>query len=143
MPKLRCLPRLSALWGECVTLLVAVVPVAVLSAQPTFAELRSNLGLTPATIGGKTRPALGDLNGDGMDDLLFPIASGPSELRRMLATGSGLSSVSTIACPHAIINDAANLWTGIGDMDGDGRPDVTMVASFNAGYLLSPTANGV
>ena len=91
-----------------------------------FDELIGDAGLPPGVDG--LGVAVGDLNGDGVDDLVF----GGSN-RWFLGTGSGFVEGASSPLPwerHGDEDDPAQV--NLVDMDGDGRLDILLGQHFNS-----------
>ncbi|GAB3936139.1 hypothetical protein GCM10029976_047460 [Kribbella albertanoniae] len=89
----------------------------------------------------RIRPAIGDVDGDGKDDVVLRYEHGPADLElRVLRTG-GTALESWWRAPGQF--NAAQTTLSTGDVTGDGKDDVTLVATTAGGgrdfYTLAAT----
>jgi hypothetical protein len=75
------------------------------------------LSTSPGISDGTTGLAVGDVNGDGRDDIIVACFDLTNQLLVRLSTGTGFAAPVSIALPSPI--DVA-----LGDLDGDGKLDV-------------------
>jgi gliding motility-associated-like protein len=78
----------------------------------------------------------GDLNGDGRPDLV--VANGSSSSLSIF-TNTGTSTSSTAFSSSTVTTSATPYQTVIGDLDGDGKPDIAI--AYNAGNNISILRN--
>jgi len=90
---------------------------------------------TPVTFGVGTQIqrggiALGDIDGDGKPDLaIVGEHSGSVSLYRNLSAPGSFTS-SSLARPVTLISGSNSVTVAIGDLDGDGKPDIAIANSF-------------
>jgi uncharacterized repeat protein (TIGR01451 family) len=99
------------------------------------------IGLAPkvdfAAGSGPTSVALGDLNADGKPDLAVALGSDQVALLRNLSSGPGALA---FAAPFFYPVGANPNAVAIGDLDGDGKPDVATPNGGNAVTVLRNTS---
>jgi hypothetical protein len=78
-----------------------------------------------------------DLNGDGISDLVVAGPGYSTAITIMLNTGSGTFTPQNVSVPNGSILGSI----AVGDVNGDGRPDLIVSAS-SATYLLLNNGNG-
>lgn len=79
---------------------------------------------------GGVRVVLGDLNGDGIDEIITSPGRGRApEVRVFSLQGESLPQYSTLAYASGMIN---GIQIGVGDVNGDGRKDLVTVPSRGA-----------
>jgi hypothetical protein len=89
--------------------------------------------------GGGWIPTIGDVNGDGMDDLIETTPYG--HIWVMLSTGSGFGTQTRWAV-NGFINDAVNGWIIIlGDFNGDHRCDLLQVTPYGHCWVSLSTGS--
>jgi hypothetical protein len=81
---------------------------------------------------GASQVAIGDMNGDGLQDLV----SADFNVSLFLQTSAG-----TFASPVSLYSGGAN-WVAVGDLNGDGIPDVALTDSVGVKVLLHTGAAG-
>jgi hypothetical protein len=93
-----------------------------------------NSAQAPGTFGapvilsspGASQVAIGDMNGDGLPDLV----SADYNVSLFLQTSAG-----TFASPVSLYSGGAN-WVAVGDLNGDGMPDIALTDSVGVKVLL-------
>jgi uncharacterized repeat protein (TIGR02543 family) len=88
---------------------------------------------------GETRPALGDINGDGIDEIFIGLGKDGGGLIRGYRYADGALSPlgwTDIGWPeYALLNGES--WPALGDIDGDGRDDLAIgMGSGSAGNFM-------
>ncbi|MBR5243307.1 MAG: VCBS repeat-containing protein [Thermoguttaceae bacterium] len=96
--------------------------------------LSSGTGLVASGDYKPTAAAIGDINGDGLNDVVvLNSASGSNRahIAYYLQTAAGLSAVETISSPY--ISGVAPTGLALADLNGDGKLDVATVQNTTAG----------
>ncbi|MEZ4768647.1 MAG: hypothetical protein R2844_09505 [Caldilineales bacterium] len=108
----------------------------------------SNIGLTPATdaaasFAGSSQPgqqvlALGDVDGDGLDDLLYSDGNAPRLIYGRTAAdwGQGYGGDATLSYSPA----ASGILAAPGDVNADGLNDLVLGTSGNQAYVIHGNA---
>jgi hypothetical protein len=92
------------------------------------------LSTSPGISDGSTALAIGDVNGDGRDDIIVACFSLTNQLVIRLSTGTGFTDPVTIPLPSPV--DVA-----LGDLDGDGKLDL-VASNIGSGTLALLRGNG-
>jgi hypothetical protein len=113
-------------------LLSSPQPVSLFAPQQTFGT-----GSSPVSV------ALGDVNGDGLPDLIVANQGSGTASVLLNTTAAGASAPSF--APHQdFVTGSRPLSVALGDVNGDGRPDLLVANSLSntASVLLNTTAAG-
>jgi uncharacterized protein YjdB len=93
-----------------------------------------------AVSGSSQRVRVGDLNNDGKLDIAAPIpATGKVALLRNISTGSGTIAFATAV---DVASASGSLDLAIGDLNGDGFPDMAVTSSDSVSVLRNTGATG-
>ena len=96
-------------------------------APPRLAE---PLAIVFPTAHFPTQPALADLDGDGLSDLLVPGRNVDGLAYLLRGTGSGFGE------PEPVDTGGQTDWAEVGDLDGDGVPDVVLALRNTRGGVV-------
>src|SRR5262249_50646217 len=87
--------------------------------------------------------AAADVNGDGRPDIVVANASGNSVSVLLNTTATGATTPG-FANQRTFATDTEPIAVALGDVNGDGRPDIAVVheGAYTAGVMLNTTAPG-
>ncbi|MEL6561860.1 MAG: FG-GAP-like repeat-containing protein [Bacteroidota bacterium] len=86
---------------------------------------------------------IGDVNGDGYDDMVYQNASNEYHVVHGSASGFQTSSDWELSEVTAYPHSTANLLTGIGDWNNDGYDDVIVGGGTQYAYIVNGTSSGL